>query len=89
MGTPPTKIWSLSENHLRWLKAAAESPEGEYIPLGDDVWALVEGGAAEIREVARSSDTTRSVHDLRPCTWTDRYLIPTEWGLELLRKHKG
>lgn len=85
----PTVLTSLTEEQARWLRAGRDTPGGVYIPItADEVpYALAGTGAAEIREVPRSGGT-RGPRDPRPCEWVDRYLIPTEIGLALLRVHR-
>lgn len=84
----PQPIYSLSAEQASWLRDAADkAPRGAYVPVtgGRVATELVQGGAAEYREEHQSSGT-RGVHDARPCQWTDLYLVPTQYGLELLRR---
>lgn len=82
----PGRLYSLTQRQARWLSDARDTEGGAYVGLVADSepGELVEGGAATYREVRQSSGT-RSVHDSRPCEWTDMYIVPTEYGLELLR----
>lgn len=84
------RLWSLTEEQARALREARDTPGGAYVPLtarGDVMHALVDGGAAEYREARRWSDTTRGPRDPTPIGWlTDYYIIPTEWGLKLLKQ---
>lgn len=81
------KLYSLSQNQARWLKAARDAEGGAYVPLtaGPEPHQLVEAGAATYREVWQTGGT-RGPRDPRPCEWVDTYIVPTEEGLELLRK---
>lgn len=90
--SPPPRLWSLTGEQARALREAAETPGGAYVPLtsrGDPMRELVAGGAAEYREEYRVGEATRSVHDPRPCEWTDYYIVPTAWGRELLAKDRS
>lgn len=80
-------LYSLSQNQAEWLIRARDTDGGAYVGMtsGPEPHVLVEAGAATYREVRQSSGT-RGPHDPRPCEWTDYYLVPTELGLELLRK---
>lgn len=83
----PARLYSLSERQADWLRRARDTDGGAYVGLaGHDVpIELANGGAATYREIRRSGGT-RSVHDSRPCEWTDLYLVPTELGLDLLSR---
>lgn len=92
--TPPkpqvVRLYSLTQRQAQWLTSARDTIGGAYVAItaGSEPDDLVAAGAATYREVRQSSGT-RSVHDLRPCEWTDRYIEPTEHGLELLRRGEG
>jgi hypothetical protein len=81
----PDKLYSLTQRQAWWLTSARDTAGGAYVAItaGPEPYDLVDGGAAAFREVRQSSGA-RSVHDPRPCEWTDVYLVPTEYGLELL-----
>lgn len=85
--TAPQRLCSLSLRQADWLRRARDTDGGIYLPLTtpSDIYALVDGGVATLREVKRSSGT-KSVHDPRPCEWIDHYLVPTEYGVSLLAK---
>lgn len=82
------RLYSLTGEQARTLQEAANTPGGLYVPLtqrAEVMHALVHGGAAEYREERRWSNTTRGPRDSTPIGWlTDYFIIPTEWGLELL-----
>lgn len=80
-------LYSLTQRQAVWLVAARDTEGGAYIPItaGPEPGELVEAGAATYREV-RQTGGTLGPRDPRPCQWTDTYLVPTELGLELLRK---
>lgn len=85
------KIYTLSQRQARILKEARDTKGGKYIPIsseGDMMEELIEGGCADRRE-EKQSGGTRSATDPRPCEWTDTYLVPNSYGLELLRKHEA
>jgi hypothetical protein len=81
------QLYSLSQRQAQWLVRARDTDGGAYVPMtaGPEPHDLVEAGAATYREVRQSSGT-RGPRDQRPCEWTDIYIVPTEHGLELLRK---
>jgi len=84
---PPPRLYSLGASQARLLRdALAQLPQGVYIGVCSTDEGLCEGGAAELREEHRSGGT-RSVSDPRPCEWTERYLVPTACGLELLAEY--
>jgi hypothetical protein len=88
--TPPV-LYSLSQRQAQWLTDARDTVGGAYVPVTEaarDAHLLVEAGAAQYREVRQSSGT-RGPRDPRPCEWTDTYIVPTEHGLELLRRHNA
>lgn len=85
------RIYSLSEDMARLLQEASESKDGKYMPISGSPGEpdrLVDSGLAEYHEVRHTSDTPRSVHDRRPCEWSDLYLVPTDAGLAMLGDHK-
>ena len=85
---PPPRLYTLSGEQARLLREAQAKPEGVNLSVCGTPGSgeLIDGGAAAVREEHRSGGT-RSVHDDRPCEWTDLYLIPTAFGLELLAEH--
>ena len=90
-GSAAPHLYSLTGEQASLLRqASAQAPRGAYIPVVGHVsrvsCELANGGAAEIREEPRTSDTPKSARDPRPCTWTDLYLVPTPYGLELLAR---
>jgi len=90
-GSAPAVLYTLTGEQATLLRAAADkAPRGVYVPIMGSAAAgqLVDGGAAEYREV-RQTGGTRSAQDARPCEWTDLYLVPTARGIEMLKKHVG
>lgn len=86
LATAAPVLYSLTQRQVQWLTSARDTAGGAYVGLtaGSVPYELVDGGAATFREVRQSSGT-RSARDPSPCQWTDTYLVPTEYGLELLR----
>ena len=87
--TAPAVLYSLTGEQVEVLREAAEkAPKGVYVPVTGYVsrvaGALVEGGAAEYREVPQTSDTPSLSDPSKPCRWTDFYIVPTAEGLRLL-----
>lgn len=80
------RLYSLTNRQAQWLTSARDTDGGAYVGIaaGPEPYDLVEAGAATFREVRQSSGT-RGSRDHRPCEWTDRYLVPTDHGLDLLR----
>lgn len=79
-------LTTLSRVQADYLAEARDTPGGVYVPLtgrAQIATELVDGGAAEYRE-DRQQGGTKGPHDLRPCTWTDYYIVPTALGLRLL-----
>ncbi len=79
------KLWTLTGEQARVVRDAFEAgPDGLYVPICGSLGAvcarLVEGGCGSYREVRRSGGT-KSVHDQRPCEWSDWYFLPNAEGL--------
>ncbi len=82
-------LYSLTLCQEKWLRDAANTEGGAYVGLtaGPEPDQLVDGGAATYREVRQISGS-RGVHDSKPCEWSDMYLVPTTYGLELLMRSR-
>ena len=85
----PAILTSLTASQARWLRDARDTEGGAYVGLtaGPEPVELVEGSAAAFREVPRMGGTC-GPRDPRPCEWTDTYLVPTAYGLDLLARSR-
>ncbi len=80
----PFRLYSLSEDHKYWLRKTAD-PEGLYCFTYNRIQCqLIEAGLVEEHAKHVVSDTTRSVHDDRPCEYTERTLHITAEGRRML-----
>lgn len=88
-GGAPAILTSLTASQARWLRDARDTEGGVYVGLtaGPEPSELVEGSAATFREVPRMGGTC-GPRDPRPCEWTDAYLVPTAYGLDLLARSR-
>lgn len=85
-----TKLYSLTQEQRRAvLDAQHEIAKGEpglYVAVSGSVGricdALVEGECGAYVE-AKQSGGTRSVHDHRPCEWSDLFFVPNHYALQL------
>lgn len=87
----PPLLYSLTFDQAQILREARDTEGGAYLAhvglISRVAHGLVDGGCAGIREEHRiDPHSTRSVSDPRPCEWTDRYLVPTAYGIKLLQE---
>jgi hypothetical protein len=78
-------MWSLTPDQAAVLREATAAPGGVYVPITGPfarlAYELIAGGAADTREeVFTTCDPKHG-----PGARTDYYLVPTEWGMALLR----
>lgn len=78
-------LYSLTGNQMDWLQRARDTEGGAYCGMGcgPEPGELVVGGAATYREVKEDRPGDWKT---KPYTWTECYLVPTSYGLELLVK---
>lgn len=85
----PAKLWSLTGEQARVIRDALRAVDAGKPGLywgwtASGFGDLVDGGCAELVEQRYWADTTRSASDPTPIGWlTNRFLVPTAYGLEL------